>query len=235
VFAPPAPYIPVVAERTLPLFPLPVVLFPGVARPLHIFEPRYRQMLADCLDGDRRFGLVFCPDADDEHTLPPGQVGCVARIESAEALPDGRSNIIVAGEERFAFVRFVAADTPYLVGAIADYTDLPEADAELEAAARGVRDGFERLVRAVHAIADQRTPVPELPRDTSRIAYQVAAVVETPLAARYELLRTRSALARLRAAARILDEAVPSVERRAAQHRRARSNGSGHGAAGHTS
>ncbi|MGH7648032.1 MAG: LON peptidase substrate-binding domain-containing protein, partial [Gemmatimonadaceae bacterium] len=100
-------------DRLLPLFPLPVVLFPGVARPLHIFEPRYRRLIADCLDGDRRFGLLFCADTANERALPPGQVGCIARIESADALPDGRSNIIIAGEERFALVRFIESDAPY--------------------------------------------------------------------------------------------------------------------------
>jgi len=176
VFAPRASYIPAVDERLLPLFPLPVVLFPGTARPLHIFEPRYRRMLTDCLDGDRRF-----------------------------------------------------------VGEVVDYADEPELDAELDPLAETVRAAFERLVRAVRAIADQRTPVPELPRDPSRIAYHVASVIDTPLTARYELLRSRSALARLHAVARILEQAVPSVERRAAQHQRARSNGSGHDTAGHAS
>ena len=235
VFAPRAFYIPAVDERLLPLFPLPVVLFPGTARPLHIFEPRYRRMLADCLDGDRRFGLLFCADTEHERAMPPGQVGCIARIETADALPDGRSNIIVAGEERFALVRFVDSDAPYLVGEVVDYTDEPELDAELDPLAETVRAAFERLVRAVRAIADQRTPVPELPRDPSRIAYHVASVIDTPLTARYELLRSRSALARLHAVARILEQAVPSVERRAGQHQRARSNGSGHDTAGHAS
>ncbi|HKT06994.1 MAG TPA: LON peptidase substrate-binding domain-containing protein [Gemmatimonadaceae bacterium] len=221
--------------RLLPLFPLPVVLFPGTARPLHIFEPRYRRMLADCLDGDRRFGLIFCADTEHERALPPGQVGCIARIETADALPDGRSNIIVAGEDRFALARFVDSDAPYLLGEVVDYADEPELDVELDPLAASVRAAFERLVRAVRAIADQRTPIPELPHDPSRIAYHVASVIDTPLPARYELLRSRSAIARLRAVAHILEQAVPSVERRAARHRRARSNGSGHDAAGHAS
>ena len=217
----------------LPLFPLPVVLFPGTARPLHIFEPRYRRMLADCLDGDRRFGLLFCADPEHERALPPGQVGCIARIETADALPDGRSNIIVAGEDRFALARFVDSDTPYLVGEVVDYADEPELDVELDPLAESVRVAFDRLVRAVRAIADQRTPVPELPRDPSRIAYHVASVIDTPLSARYELLCSRSALARLRAVTKILEQAVPPVERRAAQHQRARTNGSGHDTVDH--
>jgi len=217
-----------VDARLLPLFPLPVVLFRGTARPLHIFEPRYRRLLADCLDGDRRFGLLFCVDTTDERALPPGQVGCVARIESADALPDGRSNIIIAGEERFALVQFVESQTPYHVGAVRDHTDILEPDAELDAHAARVRAAFERLVRAASAMSGQRAPIPPLPRDPAHVAYHVASVLDARLATRYELLRSRSALARLHLAALMLEQAVPSAERRAAQHRRARSNGNGH-------
>ena len=98
--------------RLLPLFPLPVVLFPGVPLPLHIFEPRYRTMLADCMEGDRRFGILYRPDEAGELALEPGHVGCVAHVESTQPLPDGRSNIIVTGEERFELARCVASSHP---------------------------------------------------------------------------------------------------------------------------
>ena len=90
--------------RELPIFPLPLVLFPGGSQPLHIFEPRYRQMLADCLAGDRRFGIAYvaAPAANIIDTVPsPGDVGCVAVILSSQQLPDGRANIITKGEMRF--------------------------------------------------------------------------------------------------------------------------------------
>jgi Lon protease-like protein len=221
-----------VDARVLPLFPLPVVLFPGTARPLHIFEPRYRRLLADCLDGDRRFGLLFCADTVNERSTPPGQVGCIARIESADTLPDGRSNIIVAGEARFALVRFVESEAPYLVGAIRDYDDVPESDAELDTLAESVRAAFERLVSAARTVADQRAPVPPLPRDPALVAFHVASVIETPLATRYELLHSRSVVARLRIVSGLLAHAVPSAEQRAVRHQRARSNGRGHDTAG---
>src|SRR3989449_1162245 len=71
--------------RELPIFPLPIVLFPGAPQPLHIFEPRYRQLLQDCLAGDRRFGiaLVAPPPAPGGGPVPkPGGGGCVAPIPS---------------------------------------------------------------------------------------------------------------------------------------------------------
>src|SRR5437667_180860 len=90
--------------RELPIFPLPLVLFPGAPQPLHIFEPRYRQLLADCLAADRRFGVTYVapPRAPDDDPAPrPGDLGCVALIRSTQELPDGRSNVLTVGERRF--------------------------------------------------------------------------------------------------------------------------------------
>src|SRR2546422_5062931 len=90
--------------RELPIFPLPIVLFPGAPQPLHVFEPRYRQLLADCLAADRRFGIAYVPaerDAGVEPLPRPGDVGCVAVIRNTQGLPDGRSNVLTVGERRF--------------------------------------------------------------------------------------------------------------------------------------
>ncbi|NIM49457.1 MAG: hypothetical protein GTN78_02220 [Gemmatimonadales bacterium] len=72
------------AIRTLPIFPLPLVLFPGTPQLLHIFEPRYRQVLADCQDGDRRFGISF------------------ARPASAAAAPEGHADELERGRAEAA-------------------------------------------------------------------------------------------------------------------------------------
>src|SRR5690348_5320860 len=91
-------------SRELPIFPLPLVLSPGATQPLHIFEPRYRQLLADVLGDDRRFGVAYvAPPAGPglDPAPQPGAVGFVALINAANALPDGRSNIVTVGERRF--------------------------------------------------------------------------------------------------------------------------------------
>lgn len=83
----------------LPLFPLDLVLLPGALLPLHVFEPRYRALARRSLEGDRRFGVVRM------HTGQLAPVGCVAQIvEILQAFPDGRSNILVRGEERFSLL-----------------------------------------------------------------------------------------------------------------------------------
>ena len=90
---------------TIPIFPLPnVVLFPNVFLPLHIFEPRYRVMVADALRGDRIIGLTLLQpgfEADYEGRPPVYPIGCAGLITHSEALPDGRFNIVLRGMEKF--------------------------------------------------------------------------------------------------------------------------------------
>jgi len=90
---------------TIPIFPLPnVVLFPNVFLPLHIFEPRYREMVRDALGGDRIIGMVLLRpgyEADYEGRPPVYPVGCAGVVTHAEPLPDGRYNIVLRGLEKF--------------------------------------------------------------------------------------------------------------------------------------
>ncbi len=91
----------------IPLFPLPnVVLFPSVFLPLHIFEPRYRQMLADALRGDRIIGMVLLKGRRDDIEEPPPvyPIGCAGLVSHAETLQDGCSNIILRGMQRFRVI-----------------------------------------------------------------------------------------------------------------------------------
>jgi hypothetical protein len=89
----------------IPIFPLPnAVLFPNVFLPLHIFEPRYREMVSDVLDGDRIIGMVLLRpgwEADYEGRPPVYPIGCAGLITNAERLPDGRFNIVLRGLEKF--------------------------------------------------------------------------------------------------------------------------------------
>jgi Lon protease-like protein len=93
------------------LFPLPnVVLFPHVVQPLHIFEPRYRQMTADALAGDRLFGMTLLQpgwETDYAGRPPVHAVGCLGAIVAEQALDDGRFNILLRGVSRFRIEREV--------------------------------------------------------------------------------------------------------------------------------
>src|SRR2546429_718879 len=104
--------------RELPIFPLPIVLFPGAPQPLHIFEPRYRQLLQDCLAGDRRFGIAYVAPHPTPRARPlpsPRDLGCVALIPSKQTLPHGRSKIPTVGGRRFVMRSLISSTPPYPV------------------------------------------------------------------------------------------------------------------------
>jgi Lon protease-like protein len=118
---------------TLPLFPLPtVVLFPNVFLPLHIFEPRYRQMVQEALDGDRMIGIVLLKpgfEAEYDGEPPIYEVGCAGLITHAEKTPDGRYNIVLRGVGKFRVDHEQAPDgrTLYRVGTVTPLAE-PSAD-----------------------------------------------------------------------------------------------------------
>ena len=220
-------YLSGVPVYLLPLFPLPLVLFPGAPLPLHIFEPRYRQMLTDCLAGDSRFGIVFRPEGVGDTDLEPGRVGCIAEVDDAHTLPDGRSNIVVHGVRRFSLQRFVASPAPYHVGEVAEYDDLPEDDSSLGPIAARVRELFARVGKAARSLADDHDPLPSLPEDANALSFGIAALIDIEAPRRQELLVSRLASERLRTIERLLGGAVDSLEARARVHGRAKSNGRG--------
>src|SRR6185503_14698604 len=92
----------------LPIFPLALVLFPGVPLPLYIFEPRYRQMLNDVHAGNNLFGVSYFDASTSDREAPAvGTVGCVAEVTETQGLPDGRSNILTVGIIRYRIEEYV--------------------------------------------------------------------------------------------------------------------------------
>ena len=117
--------------QELPLFPLPLVLFPGVPLPLHIFEPRYRQMLTDVRSSNNLFGLSYFDSTTSEKEIPAaGHIGCVAEVTETQTLPDGRSNILTVGVIRYRVDSYVERNTPYLIAQVSFFED-DEQDPEL--------------------------------------------------------------------------------------------------------
>jgi uncharacterized protein len=103
-------------SRTLrvPLFPLPgAILFPRSQLPLHIFEPRYREMVRDAIEGPGRIAMIQPHRLDDDNKAPLYAVGCVGELVGVEELDDGRFNIVLLGSNRFRLVRETDGDTPY--------------------------------------------------------------------------------------------------------------------------
>jgi Lon protease-like protein len=125
----------------LSIFPLAgAILFPGLQLPLHIFEPRYRELVGTALARDRRIALIQ-PQAANE-SAPLFAIGCVGRIDDVEALEDGRYNIVLEGESRFRLLREIEVSTPFrqVEGELI-------ADPEYEGLSAVERASFEREAR----------------------------------------------------------------------------------------
>jgi Lon protease-like protein len=162
------------------MFPLGTVLLPSAHLPLHIFEPRYRALIRDCLDGDREFGVVLIERGQE---VGGGDVrfgvGTVARIVQTAELPDGRWLVDAIGTERFRVTEWLPED-PYPQALVEDFDDEPfDADegADQEAAER--RTVVERLLRQVLALqVELGFPAPSavrnLDEDPVTAAYEAA-------------------------------------------------------------
>ncbi len=124
--------------QSIPIFPLPdVVLFPTVCLPLHIFEPRYREMVADALEGDRIIGMALLrPGWQEQYEGRPPiyPVGCAGLITHAERLPDGRYNIVLRGLEKFRVLR--------------EHERRPYREADVQPLVESLSDGDRQVVRA---------------------------------------------------------------------------------------
>lgn len=161
--------------RRLPLFVLPTVLFPRTRIPLHVFEPRYRQMVARCLEYDKRFELLFHRnDLYGPFHLAPGRVGCVAQINAFQPLPDGRSLMVSEGVERFRVADGVDLDALYYEALVEEYGDDPEDENELLVRRRQSIHLFEEMLRSLPEPPENR-PQFDPRRETS---FELASTIE---------------------------------------------------------
>jgi Lon protease-like protein len=194
-----------------PLFPLGLVALPGEVVPLHIFEERYRTMMAECLEGEREFGIVWM--ADDGLR----EVGCACEIERVlERMDDGRMNLMTRGTRPFRVLERQGhlAYPAGIVEFVADRTEEP--DTELVDAARAAYADL--VMRAT----DQEPENEELEQMG---AYDMAATVDFGLEAKQGLLDLRSENARLRLVTRLFRAAVKRLDFVDRAQARARSNG----------
>jgi len=209
----------------LPVFPLAVVLFPGTPMPLHIFEPRYRRMLEDCLAGDRRFGIT--PPGTGGEAPDPGMVGCIAEVRVNQQLPDGRSNIVVLGGDRFVVEDLLDEPVPYHVAIVQTFEDLPGTLPGAEHATE-LREAFTRYAALVRELSDVPPQDPDLPEDPVALSFHVAAGLDIDAAIKQRLLVERSTARRVGALLLALPPLTVAAEQALEVHRRAHTNGHGH-------
>lgn len=213
----------------LPLFPLPIVLFPGVPLPLHIFEPRYRQMLTDIQSGNQLFGLSFLDTTTSTYEVPPaGHVGCVAELTDTQVLPDGRSNILTVGVVRYRVDDYVERGDPYLVARVSFFEDEEEDAGVLSNSSQEVGELFTRIAKAIRILNDERPGLPDISdTEPEKLSFLVAAAMELEGEVKQSLLEMRSTSTRLERLRDLLSSAVSNYEERARIHELAKGNGHG--------
>lgn len=219
------------ATRTLPIFPLAVVLVPGEMLPLHVFEERYKALMRDALEDGRRFGLSYVSRAQvgAETPPPPGSVGCEAHITAVIPLPDGRMNLLSVGAARYV-VRGYTQIEPYLIAEVESLADEVDEAGDVTELAGRVRDKFERLATAARTLSNEagEAVTPELDVEPEALSFLVAANIALESDVKQEMLEMRSTRTRLERLEGRLDELVETYEYRAEMHALSKSNGHGH-------
>lgn len=167
-----------VETMEMPLFPLNVVLFPGMVLPLHIFEPRYRAMVEHCVETKRPFGVVLIQEGQEVgEAAKPHEIGTAARIVRVQRLPDGRMNITTVGTQRFR-IEAVDYSQPYLTATVRHY---PIINAETRLAGQlmqKVRPKVLEYVDMLSKASNQAMDLERLPQDPKTLAFIVAIALQ---------------------------------------------------------
>jgi Lon protease-like protein len=203
----------------VPLFPLNVVLFPGMALPLHIFEPRYRDMTADCLADQAPFGVVLAVADENSESVVPARVGTLARIADYERLPDGRYNMLALGTSRFEVIRYqgqiVDADEPndktYLVGIVRPLRDYEDSPSDLDALVEEARSALDDYLHVMFTLVGSEDRKLEVPREAGELSYLIGMCLMCEDCEKQQLLETTSLPLRLRTGIRLLRAEVEDL------------------------
>ena len=189
----------------LPLFPLNLVLFPGMPLPLHIFEERYKAMIGDCMRNNIPFGVSLIRSGQEVGSpADPQRVGTTARILRSELLEEGRMNIITKGERRYEVVQ-ITQQEPH-VSAVVRYLDEPVGEG-FTGVSGELTEEYTRLIRGLTTLTGGYTAQVDVPEDPVELSYMIAANLDAPIPVRQELLEAPTAADRL-------NRLVPLLKRR---------------------
>lgn len=198
----------------LPLFPLEVVLLPGTPLPLHIFEPRYKEMIGECLANDAPFGVVRALDEGI------AEVGCTAEIITVtKEYPDGRMDLIAEGRKRFEVLE-LNQERSFLRAEVLLVPDEPNAAAQ-EEKVRAIQLHLEILSLA-GAVQDLSAA------DQNQLSFYLAGSLPLDLDFKQKLLAMRSEGERIQAVAGYLEGILPKLRRVAQTREKAGGNGHVH-------
>ena len=201
----------------IPLFPLNLVLFPGMPLPLHIFEERYKAMIGDCTRNNTPFGVSLIRSGQEVGApADPVRVGTTTRVLRSQLLEEGRMNIITKGERRFEIIE-ITQQEPH-VAALVKLLGEPVGEGFTGVSAE-LTEEFTRLMRSLVSLTGGYTSQVDIPEDPVELSYMIAANLDAPIPVRQELLEVPTAADRL-------NRLVPLLKRRnhALQEELARQN-----------
>ncbi len=200
-------------KALLPLFPLDVVLFPGTPLPLHVFEPRYKELISECLERKQKFGIVR---AEQEGLA---DVGCTAEIVAVtKTYPDGRMDIVTEGRERFELLE-VNEERAFLRAEVLYFDDEPDRPPEKE-----VLHAVD-LHREILTIGGAQQSLPE---SQSQISFYLAGSLPLDLDFKQALLEMRSESERISAIVTAFESILPKLRRAVQARQKAGGNGHAH-------
>jgi Lon protease-like protein len=200
------------SELLLPLFPLEVVLLPGMSLPLHIFEERYKVLIGEVLEQHSEFGVVMAKENAIANT------GCTASVERVtQRYPDGRMDIVTRGRRRFEIL-FLDEQRPYLRGAVHFFEDDPQTEAS--------GDSLAKLEMLFGRVSQLLSSEPEAPAESAG-AFRVASALPLDLEFKQRLLVSHSEAERVDLLSQYLEKLAPRLELARQVEQRARGNGKG--------
>jgi Lon protease-like protein len=197
----------------IPLFPLEIVLFPGAPLPLHIFEPRYKEMIGECLEQKRPFGMVRVK----ENAL--AAIGCSAAILNViKKYDDGRLDIAAEGRKRFE-IESLNHERSFLQGEVAYFDDEPSE------VGNGPQQALIELHEQLFSILGQTT---EVRRDAPSLSFHLASELPVDLDFKQALLEMKSEAERIETLTEYYRATIPKVEQTLRARERASRNGHPH-------
>ena len=198
----------------LPLFPLDLVLFPGTPLPLHIFEPRYKEMIGECVQEKKTFGIIRA----QESSL--ADVGCTAEILAVtKRYDDGRMDIVTQGRDRFELLQ-LNQERSFLQGEILYVPDDPESPTPQE------RERALELHRQILALASAQQDIPD--GDEPPLSYHLAGTLPLDLDFKQQLLGSRSEAQRIQSLVQYFEGILPNLRRAVTIRQKAGGNGHAH-------
>ncbi len=182
-----------IEEKTLPLFPLNLVLFPGGVLPLYIFEPRYREMVKFCIRSESSIGIVMIKEgAEVGEKATPCKIGTAVDLIEVDRFPDGRMNIMTSGHSRFEIID-VDDELPYLVGRVKMLDSIDsEHDSSLDGIASDTRELYIEYETLSSFLIFGWLPPEEIPQHPQQLAYQIGTRLRISLEEKQDLLEIQS-------------------------------------------